>query len=590
MTLRFGRGTAPLLATSVVLLACGINDAEPEGDAGPPGAGTGSSVVARATGLAGASGTDGAGGRAGDSAPGPLARCPTGYQCTQLATLPPNKLDLLFMVDNSKSMAGEQASLRRAFPRLFTTLTGGEGGPSSLTDLHVGVVSSDMGIPGVNFPPCSADGGDDGRLQHTPRGEGCDATDPAFEPHFLSFDSTGSQVIDKLASDVGCIATLGTDGCGFEQQLEAPFKALWPSVYIDANGEVVTPNPYRFLATSEPGVWGRGDVPVAQGGNAGFLRSPLTDESLIAVVVVTDEEDCSVTNTDHLRPDDQLPDDSPYRNEDLDLRCYLHPEFLYDVQNRYYRGFTALRPGREELVVFGAIAGIPPELVTREVLDGVDFTAAASRARFYDSILNDDRMQYAPDDQAGTGQGNLKPACDRAVEGETLQSTAYPARRIVELAQHFGENGIVQSICQDDFGPAVDAIATTIGRQLKPSCLDEAKPRGDDGTIPCHVVWELPAVTPNPAVPTRCDALAFLEPVYEGRTQTNVLGGENCQVKQLAVAGDSTAAPEGDGWYYDDASEELSVSCGREGAQRIVFTPNALPDPSVKVWLECKRD
>jgi hypothetical protein len=34
------------------------------------------------------------------------------------------------------------------------------------------------------------------------------------------------------------------------------------------------------------------------------------------------------------------------------------------------------------------------------------------------------------------------------------------------LAKLFGAQGLVQSICQDDFSPASDAIVTLIGEQL----------------------------------------------------------------------------------------------------------------------------
>src|SRR5205085_6258230 len=88
-----------------------------------------------------------------------------------------DKVDLLFMVDNSNSMAGEQKSLREQFPVVIRVLTTGQrtpGDPSPFPpakDLHVGIVTSDMGLPGVNFGSCHADGGDDGHLQHTPHGD-----------------------------------------------------------------------------------------------------------------------------------------------------------------------------------------------------------------------------------------------------------------------------------------------------------------------------------------------------------------------------------------------------------------------------------
>src|SRR5262245_26232481 len=67
-----------------------------------------------------------------------------------------DKIDLLFMVDNSGSMKEEQEALRDQFPKLIRTLTTGDRSDrgldafSPVTDLHLGVVSSDMGTPGVN--------------------------------------------------------------------------------------------------------------------------------------------------------------------------------------------------------------------------------------------------------------------------------------------------------------------------------------------------------------------------------------------------------------------------------------------------------
>ena len=102
---------------------------------------------------------------------------------------------------------------------------------------------------------------------------------------------------------------------------------------MDGSGNIVSPNPFSFLATNQEGTLGKGDVPQAQGGNQGFLRNDkLSGQSVIAVVVVTDEEDCSVRNTEHLKLPGQLPPDSPYAKEDINLRCFNHKEFAYDVR------------------------------------------------------------------------------------------------------------------------------------------------------------------------------------------------------------------------------------------------------------------
>jgi hypothetical protein len=407
-----------------------------------------------------------------------MTRPDAGASCRDYG--PVDKLDLLFMVDNSNSMAEEQTALKAQFPKLISVLTSGQrfaGDPNPFPpakDLHVGIVSSDMGIPGVNFGAntnCLPDGGDDGKLQHTPLhgsgsliGSGCDAAYPTF----LSYSALMGSDQAKFANDFACIASLGTGGCGFEQQLEAPLKALWPSVFKDSSGHVITPNPITFLATTMQGTLGRGDLPAAEGGNAGFLRNdPATGVSLIAIVVVTDEEDCSSRTTEHLKPANQYPMDSPYIKQDLNLRCYYNPSLMYDVANRYLKGFRLLRPDSEQLVVFAAITGVPTNLVSQDVLAATDFKDEAARNRFYDNILNDVRMQQTidPSTMPGTGMGNLAPSCTRTDAAGNV-SKAYPPRRIVQLAKLFGENGMVQSICQEDFGPAMDAIINVMAKRF----------------------------------------------------------------------------------------------------------------------------
>jgi len=508
-----------------------------------------------------------------------------------------DKVDLLMMVDNSGSMAGEQESLKEQFPNVIRVLTTGyrfEGDPDPfppVKDLHVGVVSSDMGIPGVEFDKCHADGGDDGRLQNTPRGDNCDASYPLW----LSFlgDMKIGEVSDptKFANDVGCIATLGTGGCGFEQQLESPFKALQPRLLEDATGNIAE-NTYRFKATEFARTFGRGDLPTTQGGNAGFLRNTRTEGlSLLAILVVSDEEDCSVSDTKHLRPNNLLPEGDPLRAEDINLRCFNHKEFLYPLRERYLDGFRALRPGNENLVVFAAIVGVPPNLVEPSVLEAVDFDDEASRNAFYDSILSDPLMkeEVDPASNPGSGQGNLKPSCARQVAGESIPSTAYPPRRIVELAQMFGANGIVQSICQEDFGPAMGAIIDIIAKQLGEVCLPRPLIRQANGLVPCNVVWELPTTKPNNApTPLSCDELSFLGPVDEGRAATNEAGGVNCKVKQIPIMNlDVTTPPNDEGWYYDNFSDDLKKTCATDKQQRVAFSNAAKPPTGVTVKLEC---
>src|SRR6185312_3954182 len=153
----------------------------------------------------------------------------------------------------------------------------------------------------------------------------------------------------QIATDFGCIAELGTEGCGYEQQLESAFKALWPSLYTDELGNVVSKNPYAFLGLTPQQMMGRGDL-AAPNGSQGFIRSISAQGlSLVAIVVVSDEEDCSSQVTTHFAnptgPTDPLFSQGPQ------TRCFLNKQNLYDV-SRYVEGFKRLRPGYEQLVVF----------------------------------------------------------------------------------------------------------------------------------------------------------------------------------------------------------------------------------------------
>ncbi len=75
---------------------------------------------------------------------------------------------------------------------------------------------------------------------------------------------------ETLEQVIGCISTLGTGGCGFEQSLEAMYKALNPS----------------------------------NTANDGFMR----DSARLGVFFLTDEDDCSTKNSELFNPEGGLSD------------------------------------------------------------------------------------------------------------------------------------------------------------------------------------------------------------------------------------------------------------------------------------------
>jgi hypothetical protein len=500
-----------------------------------------------------------------------------------------DKIDLLFIVDDSGSMREEQSALQAQFPKLITTLATGMRTPNDpmpfppAEDVHLAVVSTDMGLVGINDIPGCFDLGKDGVMQHVagPGTTGCQASYPTF----LSYIAGAGQTPEQLAADFGCIAVLGTTGCGFEQQLEAGLKSLWPAVDVDpVTGEVHTPNRVQFLASTEQGKQGHGDNT-----NAGFLRNDYTQGlSLLAIIVVSDEEDCSSSTTRHFTPAKLLDPSDPLYSQDLNLRCYHNKAGQWPVQ-RYIDGFKKLRPDNEHLIIFAGIVGVPEDLVDADARANVDFEDETARNNYYNGILADPRMVEVPDPMRPVGQGNLTPSCIRT-NSDGTPALAYPPRRFVEVAKGFGENGVIQSICQDNFGPAMDAIIEVIAKNLGAVCLPRPLVRKADGTVGCNVVWELPA--PNaaapPTTPRDCNGLPYLMVPEGGRDTETSEGGKVCTVFQLPVVGD--AIPAGDGWYYDDFSLDVMTECSPDQRQRIAFGANSAPPTGVVVKLECLNE
>src|SRR6266404_413288 len=161
--------------------------------------------------------------------------------------------DLLFVVDNAPATAGLQTKLADAFPRFMNVLKNLPGG---LPDLHVAVVSSNMGAGPTTMAGCPV-GGDRGAFQSAPRAAGCATGLPAGQAYLSSIGGVNNFTGD-LNDAFSCIAALGADGCQFPHPFAALLKAL------------------------EPG----SDLPA---GNAGFLRS----SAFLVIILITNQDDCS---------------------------------------------------------------------------------------------------------------------------------------------------------------------------------------------------------------------------------------------------------------------------------------------------------
>ncbi len=338
-------------------------------------------------------------------------------------TIRPEQVDLLFLVDNSNSMSQEQASLARALPSFVEALVSGDVDLDGTRDftpvgsLQLGVVTSDMGTGGFTVPTCAmSDFGDDGLLRRSSTSG--DPMCPLMLPAFLTYDPMDGVMPAAFAREAACLTTTGTGGCGFEQQLEAVLKAVTPST-----------SPIRFFRDTR----GHGDGPHRR-----FVRP----DSILVVVMVTDENDCSALDPGIFDPR------SDRYSADLNLRCFSYPTALHPIE-RYVDGLLALRASEPGRLVYATIAGIPP-----------DRTGSSA-----EEILADPRMREMRDPET---PGDLAPSCTDAERG-----VAYPPRRLLEVGIGLSARGartVHLSICQDDFSPAVSTVLEEIAAAARPIC------------------------------------------------------------------------------------------------------------------------
>lgn len=519
-------------------------------------------------------------------------------------------VDILFVMDNSRSMAPYQDALRREFPNLVRGLVTGDhdGDPETpkfppVSSIRVGFVTTDMGEAGLGQfvgdtvtsvcrPTFGDSYGDDARLisfaigqdsPANPTGLDCDMDDdgridtvsPSELPTFLTFEAPPIEPspaeVDAFVHRASCFGLPGANGCGMEMPLEAALKALTPST-----------SPVRFFTLpGDSRDLGRGDD---AGSNAGWLRP----DSVLAIVVLSDEDDCS---TDDRRvfdwgaaapfddPTNPAPGDpnSPYAMQfqrPANTRCVRFADALHDV-DRFVDGLLALRSDPQR-VVFASIVGVPSDLV-----DDVDQGEGIENLA---PILADARMDYEViPDEDGFPLSEVRTACIPCPGCTPSDLIATPARRLVDTAARLeqrGANVIVQSICEPSFENAVERILSTLGTAIAPACVALPVTRAATGLVPCQVTQTLP-------LGERCedgdDAGLDPEPL---RIEPD--GRETCRLRQLAVTiddGGPTVEP-GSGYYLDDFSTDAD-RCGITDGRLLVFTGGAGLRTDVDTHLDC---
>jgi hypothetical protein len=375
-------------------------------------------------------------------------------------------VDILFVIDDSYSMANEQENLRTQFISLMNALGQLEGG---LPNVHIGVASTDLGTGTyTELGNCEEFGGDAGilgKVKGVNRAETCigpgqryivdvepvgctieTAADGSCATHDCGADHCAAVAQENeslslytddqgfprcrnysgtLTETFSCLADLGVDGCGFEQQLEAMYKALNIS-----------------------------DTPE----NKGFLR----DSAFLATILITDEDDCSASQPDIIfnpsENENRIDSTLGYR---LSFRCF---EF----------GVTCDVNDREA-------TGPRNDCVPRE--DDQALLYSISRYTAYLESLKDPMMTVVaaiagpvPQQIAVVRDEEQRPEVDYSCKDPSDPTEgAKPAIRIQSFVQHFnGAEAMDQwaftSVCQSNFSDALQGIGNKIADIMAEKC------------------------------------------------------------------------------------------------------------------------
>ncbi|MBK7075109.1 MAG: VWA domain-containing protein [Myxococcales bacterium] len=337
---------------------------------------------------------------------------------TAVATVPTDlnrALDLLLVIDNSGSMQEEQQSLASNLPQLINILNTAPGG---LPDVHIGVVSTNVGSGGVEIGGCSSatrPQGDDGNLLTT----GCPGPQAAFLEDLRNPDgSRARNYSGDLATVLSCMTRLGTTGCGFEQPLEAMKRALSP------------------------------------GRNPGFLRP----NAMLGVLIVTDEDDCSAIDGGAMFGDPNATISSPLGPR-TSFRCFeFGVQCAGDTNPRAFGTKTGCAPR----------VGSPYMPTVQPYIDFVRGLKADPTQVVVSTIagnVDDARTAVIGADLDDPTRPSLQASCSSA------SGIAAPALRLRTFLEGFPERNAASTVCNDNLTDALTAFGQLVRRAQGDACL-----------------------------------------------------------------------------------------------------------------------
>ncbi len=323
-------------------------------------------------------------------------------------------VDILFVIDNSSSMGEEQRALASNFPQFMDVLRDDKQG---LPSVHIGVVSTDVGADPTVLN-CDAVG-DNGQLQATPHAA-CNL-EPGFldNAYIADLVASGSTTRTRnyrgdLSDAFSCIAQIGTAGCDFEQPLESLRRALSPQI------------------------------------NPGFLR----EDAYLAVIIITDEDDCSTRDRYMFaHPDSPLTDPLGPANS---FRCFEFGVECAPDDPRAVGGKDQCVPRSDSPYMFGideyveflkSLKDDPSKILVAGIIGEAAPVVVQSQA-----------------DVSGEMR-RLMPSCSSS------SGSAAPPVRLAHFFDQFPDRNSVATICDRELSDALILIAEKVNEVIGQSCF-----------------------------------------------------------------------------------------------------------------------
>ncbi len=433
-----------------------------------------------------------------------LNRCAAATGNTTVDLRLAKDVDILFVVDNSVSMSPKQRAIASAIPGFMKKID------DLKTNYHIGIITTDVGtlppgktsFPGSPDSRCNTAKGDDGLLQNKPcsaRIQSADqgsefavacngnassgvtalCPDSTFVPRDLWIAKDGDRINVAPSNAAGlsastvaerafkCIGLVGDYGCGVESPLESMKRSL--------DGHLTE--------------------------NKGFLR----ENSVLAVIFITDEDDCSVQlaqrsvldpTSASCDPQDPAPGyscfnldyrciakslvcDEPMTTPGLKHNCREATGSFLEPTTKYAKFLAALRRS-DRLVVAGIWTPSLQDFMARGHTGNGRLEIAGSAA----GDVSTNALNRGEKTQAACYDPDPQMKLTTSPKGFFGQAQY---RLSAFLRQLSPDVAVERSICDAaNYPSALDAVAEKVRNKIGANCL-EIMPKYQNGVAQCQV-------------------------------------------------------------------------------------------------------